>query len=46
MRWVGNAAHLWDMRNTYQAFVKEKPLGRLVIDGKVILKWVLQKGGW
>jgi hypothetical protein len=49
MRWVGQVAHMQEMRNAYTASVrkckekKEKHLEGLCIDGKKILKSILEK---
>jgi len=41
---VGNATHLWDMRN--EVLLREGTTGRLIIDGMVILKLLFKEGSF
>jgi len=50
MRWTGHVARMEDNINTYRGLV-EKPkegdhLVEVSVDGKVILKWIIQNLGW
>jgi hypothetical protein len=45
IKWTGHAACMGEMRNAYNILVGKsegkRPLGRLGIDGKIILEWIL-----
>jgi hypothetical protein len=50
MRWAGDIAHMGEVRNVDKILVGKlegkRPSGRLCIDGRIILKWVLGKQCW
>ena len=50
MRWVVCVAHMGEKRNAYRILVrktkKKKPLGRLDVDGRIILNWILKEQNW
>jgi hypothetical protein len=48
MRWTGRVAHSTHGRDEKYGILVgkpegERPLGRLCIDGRIILKWILEK---
>jgi hypothetical protein len=47
MIWAGHVAHMGHMRNAYNILVGktegQRPLGRLRVAGRIILKWILEK---
>jgi len=47
VRWIGHVAHMGEMRNACKTLVGKpegkKPFGRLGIDGKIIVEWILGK---
>jgi hypothetical protein len=49
VRWAGHVASMGQKRNAYGVLVQKKegkiPVGRLDIDGKIILKLILGKRG-
>jgi hypothetical protein len=47
MRWAGHVARMGKKRNAYRIFVGKpegkKPLGRLFVGGRIILRWILER---
>jgi hypothetical protein len=45
IRWAGHVERMWKIRNAYKIEKSEgkRPLGNLVTDGRIILKWILVK---
>jgi hypothetical protein len=47
MRWVGHVAHMGEVRGACNILVGRpegrRPLGRLSIDGRITLRWILGK---
>jgi len=47
MRWVGHVACMGERRGVYGVWVGmpegERPLGRLEVDGRIILTWIFRK---
>jgi hypothetical protein len=47
MRWAGHVARMGEKRNAYRILMgkpqTKQPLGSLGVDGRVILKWILEK---
>jgi hypothetical protein len=47
IRWAGHVARMGEKRNAYRIFVEKpegkRPLGRLDVGGRIILKWIVEK---
>jgi hypothetical protein len=50
MRWEGQVVCMGKIRNAHKILVGKhegkRPLRRLSIDGRIVLKWILGKQGW